>query len=126
MNPVATVRAPAEHIVRVSRPQITIAMILCGIVSAAGIGAASAAVQEDDAPSIVVKYNPESLKTDSGAHVVYRKIVLAAEQVCPPFASSVRPSQAILQCRAQAIARAVMKINDPKLAAIHASASRSG
>jgi UrcA family protein len=126
MNPVATVRAPAEHILRVSFPRITIAMILCGIVSAAGIGAASAAVQEDDVPSVVVKYNPESLKTDSGAHVVYRKIVAAAEQVCPPPITSVLPSQVILQCRAQAIARAVMKINDPKLAAIHASASRNG
>jgi hypothetical protein len=67
------------------------------------------------------------LQTDRGAHVLYRKIVAAAEQVClPVISSSIRPSQAILQCRAQAIARAVTKINDPKLAAIHASASGNG
>jgi UrcA family protein len=103
------------------------AMILCGIVTAAGIGAASAAGQQDDVPSVVVKYDPQSLQTDRGAHVLYRKIVAAAEQVClPVISSSIRPSQAILQCRAQAIARAVTKINDPKLAAIHASASGNG
>jgi UrcA family protein len=126
MNPLATVPARAEHILRVSRPQITIAMILCGIVSAAGIGAAGAAVQEDGAPSIVVKYNPDNLLTDGGARVVYKKIVTAAVQVCPTRVDSFMPSEAVRQCRAQAIARAVLKINNPKLAAIHASASRNG
>ncbi|MGD0492659.1 MAG: UrcA family protein [Steroidobacteraceae bacterium] len=127
MSSVAISHAPAEHLLRVSRPRITMAMILCGIVTAAGIGAASAAGQQDDVPSVVVKYDPQSLQTDRGAHVLYRKIVAAAEQVClPVISSSIRPSQAILQCRAQAIARAVTKINDPKLAAIHASASGNG
>jgi UrcA family protein len=126
MNPIATVHAPAEHTLRVSRPHITIAMILCGIVSAAGIGAASAAVQEDDAPSIVVKYSSDNLLTDSGARVVYRKIVAAAEQVCPTRVDSLILSGAVRQCRAQAIARAVLEINNPKLAAIHDSASRNG
>jgi UrcA family protein len=108
MNPVAT------------------AMILCGIVGAAGIGSASAAVQADEPPSMVVKYNPDSLLTDAGARVVYRKIVLAAEQVCPPLVSGLLPSQAVRRCRAQAIAGAVMKINSPRLAAVHQSASKNG
>lgn len=104
----------------------TIVMILCGIVSAAGIGAASAAASDEDAPSVVVKYRSENLLTDSGARTVYRKIVSAAEQVCPQNPGSRIPSQAVRECRVQSIARAVMKINNSKLAAIHDSASRNG
>jgi UrcA family protein len=126
MNTPATVHAPAEKTVRVSLPKVTIAMILCGIVSAAGIGAASAAASDEDAPSVAVKYRSENLLTDSGARTVYRKIVVAAELVCPQYSGTLVPSQAVRQCRAQSIARAVMKINNSKLAAIHDSASRNG
>jgi UrcA family protein len=127
MNTPATVHAPAETTVRVPLPKVTIAMILCGIVSAAGIGAASAATApDDDVPSVVVKYQPAALLTDSGARTVYRKIVSAAEQVCPQNPDSRILNEAVRQCRAQSITRAVMKINNSKLAAIHDSASGSG
>ncbi len=126
MNLAATADASAERPVRVSLPKITIAMMLCGIVSAAGIGAASAAVPDDDVQSVVVKYQPASLLTDIGAHSVYRRIVAAAEQVCPQSAGSRLISPIVQQCRAQAIARAVVKINDPRLAAVHDGASRKG
>ena len=56
----------------------------------------------------------------------YRKIVSAAEQVCPQNPGSRIPSQAVRECRAESVARAVMKINNSKLAAIHDSASRNG
>ncbi len=129
MSTPATVHAPAEKTLRVSLPKVTIAMILCGIVSAAGISAASAAsapASDEDAPSVTVKYRPENLLTDSGARTVYRQIVLAAEQVCPQSIGSALQSPAVLQCRAESITRAVMKINNSKLAAIHESASRNG
>jgi UrcA family protein len=126
MNPVANVTAPAERSVRVSRPHISIAMILCGIVSAAGIGAASAAVLQDDVPSIVVKFNPENLETDRGAHIIYRQIVRAAEEVCPANTDSRFLNSSVRHCREESIARAVMKINNSRLAAIHESASRKG
>jgi UrcA family protein len=127
MNTPATHQAPAERTVRVSHPQITLAMILCGIVSAAGIGAASAATPADDnVPSTVVKYNPQSLSTDSGAQAVYRTLVMAAAEVCPANFDRGVLSPAVRECRAQSISRAVMQINDSKLAAIHDSASRKG
>jgi UrcA family protein len=126
MNPVATVHAPAEHFLRMSRPRITIAMILCGIVGASGIGAVSAAVQKDDVPSVVVKYDPGKLQTDTGARIVYRQIVRAAEQVCPANTDSHFLNSSVRHCREQSIARAVMKINNARLAAIHDSASRNG
>lgn len=126
MSTPATVHAPAEKTLRVSLPKVTIAMLLCGIVSAAGIGAASAAAQDEDVPSVVVKFRPDSLLTDSGARTVYRKIVLAAEQVCPQSIGRAVQSPAVMHCRAESITRAVMKINNSKLAAIHESASRNG
>jgi UrcA family protein len=126
MSTPATVHAPAEKTLRVSLPKVTIAMLFCGIVSAAGIGAASAAVSDEDVPSVVVKFRPENLLTDSGARTVYRKIVLAAVQVCPQSVGSAVQSPAVMQCRAESITRAVMKINNSKLAAIHESATRSG
>jgi len=126
MSTPATVHAPAEKTLRVSLPKVTIAMLFCGIVSAAGIGAASAAASDEDVPSVVVKFRSDNLLTDSGARTVYRKIVLAAEQVCPQSGGSALQSPAVLQCRAQSITRAVMKINNSKLAAIHESASRNG
>jgi UrcA family protein len=107
-------------------PKVTIAMILCGIVSAAGMAAASAAAQQADVPSVVVKYESASLLTDDGAHTVYRKIVAAAEEVCPANPGSIILSGSVRQCREQSIARAVMKINNSRLAAIHERASRSG
>ncbi len=105
--------------------KVTIAMILCGIVSGAGM-AANAATPEAAVPSLTVKYAPASLLTDAGARAVYRKIVMAAEEVCPANSGSIIPSGAVQQCRAHSIAAAVMKINNPRLAAIHDRASWRG
>ena len=125
MNTPTTSRTPAEQTVRVSHPKITIAMILCGIFSAAGIGAAGAAAQDDAVQTTVVKYQPDSLQSDAGAQVVYQRIEKAAEQVCPAGAGLV-PSPGVRQCRAASISRAVSAINSSRLAAIHDSATRSG
>lgn len=127
MSPVATAHVPATRALRARRPQITIALLLGGIIGAAGIGAASAAAPDEEVPSRVVKYDPASLSTDRGARAVYRKIVAAAKAVCPTDAGSPRlPSMAVVACRKQSIARAVLKINDPRLAAIHSRLSGTG
>lgn len=110
----------------VSLPKVTIAMILCGIFSAAGIGAASGAAPDENVPSVVVKYQPENLLTDNGARKVYRKIVIASEQVCPQNGDSRLPNEAVLRCRAESISRAVIKVNNSRLAAVHDSESRNG
>ena len=109
-----TATTNAEQFVRVSRPGITLAMILCGIVGAAGMAAASAATLDDEAPAVSIKYNPDTLGTEAGARALYRRIVFAAAEVCPnspgqPFVAGV-----VRQCRDQAIARAVLRINNPK------------
>jgi UrcA family protein len=113
--------------IRVVRPKITLAMILCGVVGAAGIGAVSAATPDDEASSVAVKYQPQDLSTQDGARALYRKLVRAAEEVCPTnSASPLVPSTAVAECRAQSIARAVFKINNPSLVAVYNASVKHG
>jgi UrcA family protein len=113
--------------VRVVRPKITLAMILCGIVGASAIGAASAATPDDESPSITIKYDPRSLSTQEGARALYRKLVRAAAEVCPAGAGSpIFIDRSVKECRAQSVARAVFKINNPSLVAVYNSTAKHG
>jgi UrcA family protein len=114
-----------NHVV-VSRPKITLMMVLCGIVGMASAGAATAASAGGEVPSVVVKYDPASLSNDAGARVLYRRIVAAAGQVCPADdRRNLRLAAMIRECREQAIARAVHQIDDPRLAAVYATSAKS-
>jgi UrcA family protein len=86
--------------------------------------AAVAAPAESDAPSLVVHYSSDALATDNGARSVYHKIAKAAEQVCPSDAPLI--PKGVRECREQAIAGAVDKIHNQRLAAIYAAHSRAG
>jgi UrcA family protein len=109
----------------VSRPKITLMMLMCGIVGATSVGAASAATPDADVPAVKVRYNPQTLDSPSGARSVYKRIVSAAAEVCPQtdphFVSAVEK-----QCRTEAIARAVYKINNPKLVAVYTTSVKKG
>ena len=70
-----------------------------------------------DVPHIAVHYDASLLASDAGARVVYRRLVRAAEEVCPNPTGSHLVSAVILNCRNQAVARAVSEIGNPRLAA---------
>jgi UrcA family protein len=94
-----------------------------------GIGTASAATTDSDAPSIVVKYSEQSLGTDSGVKALYAQIVRASKQVCPSAPESIRDLRLqtlIEECRDQAISRAIAKIDNAHLAALYAAHSKNG
>ena len=113
--------------VRVIRPKITLAMILCGVVGAAGVGAVSAATPDDETLSISVKYDPQAISTQDGARALYRKLVRAAENVCPATSDSPHLlSPAVVECRAQSVARAVYAINNPRLVAVYNTSMKRG
>jgi UrcA family protein len=121
MNTVTTIHA------RASRPKIALMLLACGIAGAASIGAANAAVGDADVLSTTVQYNPDNLATDRGAQHLYQQIVKAAAVVCPQDASHPHWVSALVQeCRQQAVARAVMKINNPKLVAVYSTSSKNG
>ena len=103
------------------------AMMICGMSGAAFIGAASAASRADDVPSITVRYNAQSLDTESGARELYHRLIQAAAEVCPQGSESPRwVSERVRECRAQAVARAVFQVNNPRLASVYATSSKSG
>jgi UrcA family protein len=115
-NPTST------HDVVVSRPKVTLLMILCGMVGATAVGAVSAATTGDDVPQIVVKFDAASLSDDRGTRTLYHRIVKAAEQVCPIVNErDLHRAEMARECRRQSIARAVHQINSPRLAEVHAN-----
>jgi UrcA family protein len=108
-------------------PKITIAMIICGILSAAGIGAANAATPGDEPMAVTVHYDPQNIATDAAARALYRQLVSAAEKVCPAAAGSPHLlSPQVRECREQAVARAVYQINNPKLVAFYSTSAKHG
>jgi UrcA family protein len=112
--------------VAVSRPKITLLMVLCGVVGAAASGAVSAASVVDEVPQRVVKYSSDTLNTDSGVRSLYHRIVKAAEDVCPVTSGTRFVTTAVAECRAQSVARAVHQIDSPRLAALYAASSKRG
>ena len=113
--------------VGVSRPKVTLMMIMCGIVGAVSAGAVSAATTDEDVLTTSVRYSPSSLETEQGAKALYRRLVNAAVEVCPQYGGNPHfVSGAVRHCREQAIANAVFKINNPRLAAVHASNAKNG
>jgi UrcA family protein len=111
----------------VSRPSITLLMILCGMVGATAAGAASAATADDDVPALKLRYTAGALDTDHGAKVLYTRLVHAAEQVCPAdFTGSRLVSSTVQRCRDQAVARAVHQINNSRLAAVYSATTKRG
>ncbi len=109
-----------------SRPKITLLMVLCGVAGLAASGAVSAASVADDVPRQVVKYSPATLSTDAGVRSLYHRIVKAAENVCPLPSGSRFVTTPVAECRAQSVARAVHQINNPRLAALFEDNSKSG
>jgi UrcA family protein len=84
---------------------------------------ASAAQPSDGIPQTAVYYNPLDLATDQGTQALYRRIVSAARAVCPGYDSRDLTAFAdSRECQRQAVARAIVKIGDGRLAAVHARA----
>jgi UrcA family protein len=96
-------------------------------VSAAAVGAASAATQDDSVvPTLKVKYDPQSLTTEQGARQLYQRLRNAASEVCPDSTQGRLFQGPVLECRKQALARAVMQINNPRLVAVYQSRMKNG
>ncbi len=112
---------------KVTVPPARLALVALGALAGAlGAGFAGAAAG-DDVPSIVVKYSDQSLSSDSGVKDLYAQIVRAAKQVCPdPSIRDLRAEKLAEQCRNQAVARAIRKVDNAQLAALYATRSKNG
>jgi UrcA family protein len=81
-----------------------------------------AATPDVDAPSVQVRYDDLNLATTTGVNTLYRRISVAAREVCPDVYS--RDLHVVLagqRCQAAAIAKAVGEVNSPSLAMLHAA-----
>jgi UrcA family protein len=93
-------------------------------------GAASSAVAAEftGVPSAHVRYGDLNLETATGLNTLYKRIVVAAYEVCQPFGHDGNDNAdplAVQQCREKIIAAAVTKIDKPALYAVyHARTSK--
>ena len=95
--------------------------VIAGCIVAAAANVADAATQPSDLPSMVVRYADLNITTEQGARSLYRRIVVAAQSVCP--SADIRDLGRFAEsrsCQEQAIARAVQAVSSPRLAAVYA------
>jgi UrcA family protein len=102
-------------------------VLLLGLAGVAAASAANASPADSETTAVVVRYSPEALTTDRGAQALYHRLTIAAEKVCEnPVSEGLRISPAELECRKQALANAVEKIHNTRLAAAYATRTKSG
>jgi UrcA family protein len=105
------------------RAKIALLMIAGSLGCALGAGAATV---DSDGPSLVVRFSPASLATDSGVRDLYRRIVVASRQVClADGVGGLRANQLVEACRERAVSRAIEQINNAQLAALHTAGSKN-
>jgi len=81
-----------------------------------------AAAPSVDPPAVSVRFDDLNLSTANGVNSLYRRISVAARQVCPDVSSRDLVVVAAAQrCQATAVSRAVSKLNNPQLALVHAA-----
>jgi len=110
-----------------SRAKLAFLMAAGALGCAMAAGAANAADTSNGAPTLVVRYSTQALTTNSGVQDLYRRIRLAAKQVCPESSvHDLRANEQAEVCRQQAVSKAIQQINNSQLAALHATSSKSG
>jgi UrcA family protein len=108
------------------RNNVVFGMIAGCLLGSLSAGMASAA-GTDDVPSVVVKYDPQSLASEAGARALYQRLERVAQHVCPEASGrNLQTLDAARLCEKQALARAVHQINSPRLAEVYASSANSG
>jgi UrcA family protein len=114
-----------------SRPRaFTAALTALGVLTAAAVFASPIASADDaDGFQMNVYYTAHDLATEQGTRALYRRIVSAAEEVCPG-SDSLYPDVVAKskECQRAAIARAIGEVGSARLAAIDAqvTAARRG
>lgn len=110
-----------------NRRKHALLMALSGCLLAGALSVARANPPNADVLSVTVNYGDLNLTTDRGTTELYRRIAAAARQVCArddlrglAFVAAARA------CEAQAIARAVDRVDSPQLAAVYAARSKHG
>jgi UrcA family protein len=109
----------------VNRFKSAAALALGGCLLAGALSVAHANSARDFVPAVAVAYGDLDLSTQAGSTVLYRRIVMAAEKVCPSVdIRELGRFEAVRACQDAAIARAVSRVDSPQLAAVYAARNR--
>ncbi|HEX4268220.1 MAG TPA: UrcA family protein [Steroidobacteraceae bacterium] len=106
------------------RPRAFTAALTLGVLAAGALLAAPAVASADaNGFQLNVYYTANDLATEQGTRALYRRIVNAADEVCPGsdslYSDVINKSK---ECKRAAIARAIGQIGSARLAAIGAQA----
>ena len=101
--------------------------MLAGCLLAGSLGVAQAATPAGEVPKVIVSYSDLDLSTTEGARTLYKRISIAAQEVCP-FQDTVELSRKAKNhaCREAAIERAVSSVNSTQLAAVRSEHVKRG
>ena len=104
------------------RPRAFIAALAAlGVLGAAVLASPAVASANGAGLQTNVYFNAHDLSTEQGTRALYRRIVHAAQDVCPGYDS--RDLEAVnrsMECQRRAIARAIGQIGSARLAAVDA------
>jgi UrcA family protein len=111
------------------RPRALVtAFTALGVLAVAALVSPTPASAADDGFQTNVYFTAHDLSTEQGTRALYRRIVNAAEEVCPGM-DSLSPAAVSMakECERVAIARAIGQIGSARLAAVDAKeVARSG
>jgi UrcA family protein len=101
--------------------------LLAGLATTIDTAPVSAALPEYTTNSVKVSFADLDLSTNAGAETLYKRIQLAANQVCGSYRDrrSMKFYQDWKTCRSQAIENAVAKVDRPTLTAVHSNKTGS-
>jgi UrcA family protein len=101
------------------RPAPILALLLMATCGLCATTLAAAASHDEEVPRVVVKYSDLNLSNPEDAATLLHRIEQAARRVCPDAdLLNLRALQVSVQCRRQAVARAVGAIDSPTLNAL--------
>ena len=102
-----------------------IVLAAAAVLSVTAMGVAGAQSNDAEAPKLVVRYHASALESEGGVRHLYHQLLAAAEKVCPQPVGRL-PNEAVVECRKQAVAGAVEKIHNTRLAALSSGLSKIG
>jgi len=115
--------SPSIPVIRL-RPSLRAAMVLIQLATLSALSGCTLPVVAQ-APTVTLTFRTADLGTERGVRVIYRRIEQAARQVCPEYDPlDLHGTSLSLVCQKRAIAEAVRRIGNLRLATIN-SAMRS-
>ncbi len=103
-----------------------VAALLATTAAAVPASYAQSLMTDGNAPSVAVNYSDLNIASNEGSHVLYARLVAAAQRVCPAGGNlaELRHNRDRQRCISTAVERAVREVKSPQFAQVAASRMR--